>query len=224
MIPQQQQEPKRGCAKCLLGTMSLVFIIVGLAMVGVSSWALIATQFGASTLLTGWSLASVWSIMIVGAVLFVLSIIVWVSACKPTAVCSKIVLVIFSIFMGLIFILNMLLLVVGIMWVNGGMIASEAFNDTVSEVEAACCGHTINDTDVYNVTDICDHIFTNSDCASSDNFYTAIVTAVSHVLKWLAGFLGVDAFLNLVALVCACVLICTKKYRTNNALYKPAQE
>lgn len=225
----EHEQNNHGCAKCFMSLVSAVFIILGLAMTVLASYTLIVLHYGGNNVLSGFSLATVYTLMVVGIVLVVISVIVCVSSCKPTAVCSKVILILFSIVMLVVFLVQMLLLVLGCVWlgyvdINVTAITGEsvdtAFNDTVKGVRTLCCFN--NNTEGFD--QICDHIFVDNttlsaDCGSYNLFYRAVVEFLTPLLKWVAVFLGVVGFFNLVAFFCSCCLLCSRK---RSAYYKPA--
>jgi hypothetical protein len=220
----EHEQNNHGCAKCFMSLVSFVFIILGLAMTALGSYTLIVLHYGGKNILSGYSLATVYALMVVGIVLVIISVIVWVSSCKPTAVCSKIILILFSIVMIVVFLVQMLLLVLGCVWLGyinlnvtavTGESTDRLFNDSVEELQNLCC------TD-FNQS-ICDHIIVDdnlaADCSNFNLFYQAVVAFLMPMLKWVAVFLGVVGFLNLVAFFCSCCLLCSRK---RSAYYKPA--
>jgi hypothetical protein len=236
-VPQQEeallvdQPPRHDCAKCFMATLSLIFIILGIATTALASYTLVVLTFGGQNLLSGYSLGTVYTLLVVGLALIVISIIVWVSSCKPTAVCSKIILIIFAIVMIVVFIVQVCVLVLGLMWVGiinvnitsitGGVSVDDMFNDTVHELQELCCTNT-------SLADVCDHIINDpqqeaADCADFGLFYTLVVGFLTPLLKWVAAFLGVVAFLNLVAFFCSCCLLCARKTAVykKNAYFNP---
>jgi hypothetical protein len=218
----EHEQNNHGCAKCFMSLVSFVFIILGLAMTALASYTLIVLHYGGKNILSGYSLATVYSLMVVGIVLVIISVIVWVSSCKPTAVCSKIILILFSIVMIVVFLVQMLLLVLGCVWLGyinlnvtavTGETTDQLFNDTVKELKDLCCTDS-NQT-------ICESIIVDvgEDCSNFNLFYQAVVAFLMPMLQWVAVFLGVVGFLNLVAFFCSCCLLCSRK---RSAYYKPA--
>jgi hypothetical protein len=212
-----------------MSVVAIVFIILGIAMTALASYTLVVLTFGGTNVLSGYSLATVYTLLVVGLVLLVVSIIVWISSCKPTAVCSKIILVIFSIVMIVAFVVQVLLLIFGCVWlgyininiteVTGGESPAQIFNETVQELQDLCCTNSS-----VAAQEVCEHIIDNADqqqqdCNNFGLFYQLVVEFLTPILKWVAVFLGVVAFLNLVAFVCSCRLICSRK---RSAYYKPA--
>jgi hypothetical protein len=226
-----EEEPKQHqCAKCLMGALSLIFVLLGLTMTSLAAYTIIVLNYGGENLLSSWSAATVYALLVVGLALLAISVIVWVSSCHPTAVCSKIVLVIFSIVMLAVFLLQVCLLIMGCIWlgvidvnvtvgnvtVAGGSI-DRLFNESVQEVQTLCC--TPSNT---SFADICSHIITAddkaADCGNFAAFYALVVGFLSPLIKAVAIFLGVVAFCNLVAFFCSCCLVSARK---RAAYWKP---
>lgn len=225
------------CAKCFLGTLSLIFVLLGIAMTCLASTIFVLSKTGSEdypSLLMSWSFGSVIALLVIGLTLIVISVIVWVSSCKPTNCCSKIILFIFSAVMLCVFIVNLALLFLGLDWYDVIDISNitdalnitqidKDFNETIAYLEQTCC-NTGNET----LTDICQHILVAEDavkdCASYNAFYTAVVNFLKPLLTAVAVFLGVVAFFNLVAFFCSCCLLCAKKsavYKANSPYFKP---
>jgi len=216
---EETKQAQHQCAKCLIGTMALVFIVLSLGMITLSSITLAKTELHLNStldidILTTQTNTAVITLLIVGLVLLVASILVWVASCKPTAACSKIILIIFSIVMLVGFLLNLVSLIVGAVWLGNGYLADEAFNTSVGELHDVCCGNN------EDITPICEQVDTNldADCKSNDTFYTAVVNVLLSYLKGVAAFLGIVAFLNLFAFITSCCLICSRK---RGYYYKP---
>lgn len=221
-----KEQPSHGCAKCFMFVMAFVFVLLGLGMTGVATYTLIALTFGSQNVIGSDSLtsASVYTLLIVGIVLFVISVIVWISSCKPTAVCSKIVLTIFSIVMAVVFLLEVIIIIFTSLWIENvplnvsGVTSGDVMNATASELYLLCCTNSS-----VQAQDACVHIVGSGelqrDCASFGTFYHTLMTFLSESMKWVAIFFGVVAFFNLVAFICSCCLLCARK---RSAYYKPA--
>ncbi len=226
LIPSKQDN----CgAKFLLSVGSLIFTILGFAMATLAVYTIVVTTYGGINLLTGYSSGAVYTLLVVGLVLFLLSIVVWISTCHPNHICAKIILTLFSIAMLAFFLIEVVLTIIGSFWlyhVNLGLYnvtADAIFNDTVAEVYQTCCIVTANTTQDTQL--LCDDLFgTNAtralDCTTYNTLYAAILTIITPVFKWALVFLGVVGLLNLLAFACSCCLICAKS--RNRAFYKPA--
>lgn len=234
-----ERKNPHNCAKCVLGTMSLVFVLVGIAMTCLASTIFAIAKIDGSddypSLLMSWSFGSVVSLLVIGLALIVISVIVWVSSCKPTNCCSKVILFIFSIVMLCVFIVELALLFLGLDWYRVIDISNitdainitdidRDFNETIAYLQNQCCNGNGTDTG----GDICHHILVAADqvedCASYNAFYTAVVNFLKPLLTAVAVFLGVVAFFNLVAFVCSCCLLCAKKtavYKASSPYFKP---
>jgi hypothetical protein len=214
--------PQNGCAKCFMAAMSLVFVLLGLAMASLATYTLIVLTYGGQNVLYGYSLASVYTLLAIGLTLLVISIFVWVSSCKPTNACSKIVLVVFSVIMVVIFLVEITLIALTVLWIKdvqfnvSGVSVGSIFNETVSELFTICCTNSS-----LQAQDICSHVLEDqsADCSSFTFFFQQVVGFIAPLMQWVAIFLGVVAFFNLVAFICSCCLICSKK---RTAYYKPA--
>ena len=222
---ENDKTPRNGCAKCFMAVMSLIFVILGIAMAGLAIYTLIVFTFGGQSVLSGVPLASasVYTLLAIGLALLILSIIVWISSCNPTNVCSKIILTIFSIVMILIFLIELVIVVFTSLWVTNvsynvsGYSPELLFNETAHELYTLCCTNTTVQTQ-----DICSHIMgeeeAEKDCSSYSAFDSTVVEVLSESMKWVAVFFGIVAFFNLMAFICSCVLLCTRK---RTAYYKP---
>jgi hypothetical protein len=218
-----ENEKSQNCgAKCFMTIVSLVFVLLGLAMTVLGVYTITVLHFGGQNVLTGYSMASVIVLLVVGLVLLGVSIAVWVSSCKPNNCCSKFILTLFSIVMVIVFIVEVALIVLGCMWLfdlnTPGLDVAKYFNETVEQVYDVCCVE-VNGT----AEEICNHVLGDdkaADCASENTFYTVLVSFLKPLLDWVFGFLGVVAFLNIVAFACSCCLICSKA--RSRATYKPA--
>jgi len=220
--------PNNGCAKCFMSVLSLIFLILGIAMTALASYTLVVMTYGGKNVLAGAGvgLASLYTLLTVGLVLIVLSVAVWISSCNPTACCSKFILTLFAIVMIIVFLVEAILVVFTTLWtldINVSLYnysTDMAFNETVHDVHTVCCDNVTQQTQ-----DVCDHIFTSdaqlqTDCANYSVFYQLVATFAASFMKWIAVGLGVVAFLNLVAFVCSCCLLCARK--RSEAYYKPA--
>lgn len=218
-----EREKNQNCgAKCFMTVASLIFVVVGLAMTALAVYTMVVLQYGGKNVLGGYSLASVITLLVVGLVLLAVSITVWVSSCKPNNACSKFILTLFAVVMVVLFIVEVALIVLGCLWLfdvnTPGIDVAKYFNETVEQVYDVCCIDT-NGT----AEEICSHILADNqaaDCASESTFYTTLVSFIKPLLDWAFGFMGVVAFLNIVAFACSCCLICSKS--RNRAIYKPA--
>lgn len=223
LLTGSRQDNSNCGAKCFMTVVSLVFLLLGLAMSTLAVYTLVVLTYGGQNVLTGYSMATVYALLVVGLVLLVLSLAVLISSCKPNNCCSKFILTLFSIVMVLVFIVQVALIILGCMWLYGvqdnTVNADALFNESVQELYNVCCVASSNETG----TDVCDHVLGNhmaADCASETSFYEAVVSFVTPMLKWVFGFLGVVAVLNIIAFACSCCLICSRK--RSRAIYKPA--
>lgn len=221
----EKEQPSHGCAKCFMSVMALVFVILGLAMAGLATYTLIILTFGGQNIVGSDTLASasVYTLLVVGIVLFAVSVIVWISSCKPTAVCSKIVLTIFSIVMAVVFLLEVIIIIFTSLWIENvqfnisGISSNAVMNATASELYVLCCTNSS-----VQAQDACVHVVgseINDDCSSFGIFYSTLMEFLSQSMKWVAVFFGIVAFFNLVAFICSCCLLCARK---RSAYYKPA--
>jgi len=220
---ENSEAPQNGCAKCCMAGMSLVFLLLGLAMTVLASYTLIFLTYGGQNVLSGYSLASVYTLLAIGLGLLVVSVIVWIASCKPTNACSKIVLVIFSIVMAVVFLVEITFVVLTVLWMQdinfnvSGVTPDAVFNSTINELYDICCTNSS-----LQAQDVCSHVLGSeeaTDCASFSYFFSVVLDFITPLMKWVAVFFGVVAFFNIVGFICSCCLICSKK---RTAYYKPA--
>jgi hypothetical protein len=218
----EDKTPQHGCAKCFMGVLSLIFIVLGVGMISLACYALLGFDFGDKSLL-GESEDAAIALLVVGSILLVVSVIVWVASCKPTAACSKIILVLFGIVMMSTFIVELAFIIVTAAF--GHLInipenvinTTGGFADVVTQIDDVCCNNVTADAN-----DVCKQVFGDdlqSDCADPLTFYNTILKAITPVISWIIGISAVVAFFNLFAFVCSCCLLCSKK---RSAYYKPA--
>ena len=227
----EKQYPNKKCAKSIMSIMSFVYTLLGGFLTGLALYTLFTLKHGGVNILSGYSLGTVCTSLIAGIVLFVASILLWCSVCRPTSVFPKIVLTVFSV-----------ILLVTMVFQIGGIIFSEVwmgninatqdelseinkvFNDTVTELDHICCSQNVNDT----LTDVCHHIIAEEGgnfmqvCSNYQMFYDGVVAFITPYLKWVVVVLGVLSGFNLIAFVSSCCLIFTHKRK--NAIYKPSTQ
>lgn len=227
---EKSSEPNNGCAKCFMGVMSLIMIILGVAMTAMASYIFYVLSFGGQNVIGGDMLtsASVYTLLVIGLVLIVVSIIVWVSSCNPINACSKIILTLFAIVMLVIFLAEIIVVTLAALWVENvpvnisgvtpGTIMGPAMNETIGDLFSLCC---LNATTFSQQA--CDEILgddtnTHSECSSFAGFYQIVIQKLSDMITYVAIFFGIVAFFNLVSFICSCCLLCSRK---RSAYYKP---
>ena len=226
----EKQYPNKKCAKCIMSIMSFVYTLLGASLASLAIYTLVALRYGGENILSGYSLGTIYTSLIVGLSLFVGSIMLWCSVCRPMSVFPKIVLTIFSVVLLATMLLQIGGIVLSEVWMGNINVTqgemteiNKLFNDTVGELDHMCCSQNVNNS----LTDLCQHIIKEEGnfvqvCSNYQMFYDGVVTFIAPYLKWIVVVLGVLSEFNLVAFVSSCCLIFTHK--SKSARYKPTTE
>ena len=227
----EKQYPNKKCAKGIMSVMSFVYTLLGTFLAGLALYTLFTLKHGGVNILSGYSLGTVYTSLIAGLVLFVASILLWCSVCRPTSVFPKIVLTVFSVILLATLLLQVVGIVLSEVWMGNINVTqsklseiNKIFNQSVTELDHICCSQNVNDT----LTDVCHHIIAEEGgnfvqvCSNYQMFYDGVVAFIAPYLKWVVVVLGVLSGFNLIAFVSSCCLIWTHKRKT--AYYKPTTE
>lgn len=208
--------PRYTCAAVFMLIVSIIFFVVGITLVSIASYTIGVTKFGGYQIMQGFSLSTIYAMLITGIVFLFSTILAIYASCNPIKIFAKIVLLIIGLFTGLLAVVQCVFIFVGLIWLDvinvniTEIVGSESifnFNNTVKEIEADCCTNTS-----IVLHDMCDHIISNNTlayyCANYDEFYTAVASFVGDFLRLACIVLGITALFESIMSVTSCRLMC----------------
>jgi hypothetical protein len=211
--------PRYTCAAVFMLIISVVFFVVGITLVSLASYTVGVTKFGGYQIIQGYSLSTIYAMLVTGIVFLFSTILAMYASCNPVKIFSKIILLLIALFTGLLAVVQCAFILVGLVWLDvinvniTEIVGSESilnFNNTVKEIEVDCCTNTS-----IVLHDMCDHIISNNTlayyCANYDEFYTAVVLFAGKFLKLVCIVLGVTALFESIMSITSYRLMCLNK-------------